>query len=153
MGLIITLILLGVLLVIIEIVLIPGIFVTGILGLISLVASCFYAFKLYGNTGGIITIIVNIVIMIVALSLALRARTWKKLSLKTEIDSKTDTNPEDKGLKCGDTGETITRLGPTGKAMFGETIVEATARNGIIDPHKEVEITHIEDNKIYVKQK
>lgn len=153
MGLIITLIVLGIVLVILEIVLIPGIFVVGTIGLLSLAASCIYAFRVFGNTGGIITVAVNVVLMIIALFFALRSKTWRLLSLKTEIDSKTDRNPAEKGLKCGDVGETVTRLSPVGKVLFGRTMVEATAGSGVIDPHRKVEIIYMEDNKIFVKLK
>ena len=44
MGLIITLILVGIVLMIAEILLIPGVGVAGILGLLSLGGSCWYAF-------------------------------------------------------------------------------------------------------------
>ena len=153
MGLIITLMLLGVLLIIIELVLIPGIFITGIIGLGALVGANLHAFKIYGNTGGIIVVLITIIIVCVALFFALRAKTWRALSLKTEIDSKTDNAPEEKGLKKGDIGETLTRLSPSGKVLFGNQTVEANVRNGMIDPNKQVEIINIEDNKIFVKLK
>ena len=76
---------------------------------------------------------------------------WKKLSLHTEIDSRTDSRPEDKGISVGSQGVTITRLAPMGKVLFGDTTVECSARNGIIDPGQQVEVILIDDNKIFVK--
>lgn len=153
MGLIVTLIVVGILLIIAELVLIPGIFVTGILGLGSLAASCYFAFETFGQTGGIITIAVNILLIVVFVVLALRSKTWKKLSLDTNIDSKADLNPQEKGVEAGQEGITITRLNPMGKAKINDIFVEVTAQEGIINPNVNIIVTLIDDNRIFVKTK
>ncbi|MBR2947743.1 MAG: NfeD family protein [Bacteroidales bacterium] len=153
MGLIITLILVGILLIIAEIILIPGIFLTGLIGLASLVASCFVGWEQYGQTGGIITIIINIVLLSLFLVLALRSKTWRKLSLSTNIDSKSNLSPIEKGINVGMEGLTLTRLAPMGKVLIGTQSVEAISTDGIIDPQSLVEVTLLADNKIYVKLK
>ena len=151
MALIISLSILGLLLIIAEIILIPGIFVAGTLGLVSIGAACWLAFDSIGPEAGYITIAANAVLAVVCAVLSLRSKTWKKLSLHTEIDSRTDSRPEDKGIAVGSQGVTITRLAPMGKVLFGETTVECSARNGIIDPGQQVEVILIDDNKIFVK--
>ena len=151
MALIISLSILGLLLIIAEIILIPGIFVAGTLGLVSIGAACWLAFDGIGPEAGYITIAANAVLAVVCAVLSLRSKTWKKLSLHTEIDSRTDSRPEDKGIAVGSQGVTITRLAPMGKVLFGETTVECSARNGIVDPGQQVEVILIDDNKIFVK--
>ncbi len=151
MALIISLSILGLLLIIAEIILIPGIFVAGTLGLVSIGAACWLAFDGFGPDAGYITIAANAVLAVVCAVLSLRSKTWKKLSLHTEIDSRTDSRPEDKGIAVGSQGTTITRLAPMGKALFGDITVECSARNGIVDPGQQVEVILIDDNKIFVK--
>jgi membrane-bound ClpP family serine protease len=151
MALIITLIIVGLLLIIAELVLIPGIFITGLLGLCSLTASCYIAFTQYGQTAGIITIAINIILIVLFTIFALRSKTWKKISLSTNIDSKIDTNPLEKGLTVGMKGTTITRLNPMGKAKICDLILEVTTLEGLIAPNNMIEIVRIDDNKIYVK--
>ena len=151
MALISSLSILGLLLIIAEIILIPGIFVAGTLGLVSIGAACWLAFDGIGPDAGYITIAANAVLAVVCAVLSLRSKTWKRLSLHTEIDSRTDTRPEDKGIAVGSQGTTITRLAPMGKVLFGDTTVECSARNGIIDPGQQVEVILIDDNKIFVK--
>ena len=153
MALIISLTIIGILLIIAEIVLFPGIFVAGTLGLLAMAGSCWLAFDQFGQTAGLITIAVNILLAVISTVLTLRSRTWKKLSLHTEIDSRTDSKPEDKGIAVGSDGKTITRLAPMGKVLFGDVAVECTARNGLIDPGQDVTVILIDDNKIYVKPK
>lgn len=148
MGFIITLILVGLVLIFAEILLIPGVGVAGILGLLSMGGSCFYAFYEFGNVTGYIVTAVNVV-LIVALSIwVLRARTWKRMSLETSIDSKA---VESSVLAVGDRGKTLTRLAPMGSARFGDFVVEVKVVEGMLDPNIEVEVVLIEDNRIYVK--
>ena len=150
--LIITLISAGLLLLAAELVLIPGFGVAGILGVASLVGSCWVAFTQVGTTAGIITLVANILLAIISTVLVLRSKTWKKLSLGTNIDAKVDTTPVEKGISVGDKGTTITRLAPGGKVMLGTNMLEAFSRDTIIEPGIDVEVCEVQGNKIYVKQ-
>lgn len=150
MGFIIVLILVGLVLIFAEILLIPGVGIAGILGLLSMGGSCFYAFEQMGNTTGAIVTAVN-ALLIVALSVwVLRAKTWKKFTLNTNIDSKAiDITGEN--LAIGDCGKTVTRLAPMGTAIIRDKAYEVKALEGMMDPDADVEVVLIEDNKIYVK--
>lgn len=149
MGLVITLILVGIVLIIAEILLVPGIGVAGILGLLSMGGSCWYAFYEFGNvTGGIVTGVTAVVLVAFAI-IVLRAKTWKRMALNTTIESKV--NQVSVELDVGDKGRTSTRLAPMGSARFGDELVEVKALEGMIDPNVEVEICMIEDEKIYVR--
>lgn len=150
--LIITLIIAGLLLLAAELVLIPGFGVAGILGVASLVGSCWIAFTQVGTTAGIITLGANILLAIISTVLVLRSKTWKKLSLGTNIDAKVDTTPVEKGISVGDKGTTITRLAPGGKVMLGTNMLEAFSRDTIIEPGIDVEVCEVQGNKIYVKE-
>lgn len=148
MGFIITLILVGLVLLIAEILLIPGVGVAGILGLLSLGGSCYYAFYEFGTlTGGIVTT-VNCLLVIGFIAWVLRAKTWKKMALETNISSKA---VQTESLSVGDRGKSVTRLAPIGSARFGNNVCEVKSIEGMIDPGVEVEVVLIEDNKIYVK--
>lgn len=151
MALIITLIILGLLLILAEILIIPGFAITGILGIGSIVASCYFAFVEYGNLGGAITIGINIILLIFFVVLSLRSKTWKKISLTTNIDSRSDSVPEEKGIEIGSKGVTITRLNPMGKARINSVTLEVVSQENLIDPNMEIEVSYIEDNKVYVK--
>lgn len=148
MGFVITLILVGIILIFLEILLIPGVGVAGVLGLLSMGGSCFYAFHEFGLTTGIIVAVINAVLIIGLAIYVLRAKTWKRMSLETNIDSKA---VESAVLSLGDKGKTLTRLAPMGSARFGDYVVEVKALEGMLDPEVPVEVVLIEDNKIYVK--
>lgn len=150
MGLIITLILVGLILILAEILLIPGVGVAGILGLLSMGGSCAYAFMEFGNQTGAIVTAVNAVLLVAFIVWVLRAKTWKRLALDTNIDAKAVV-PEVK-VAPGDRGKATTRLAPMGMARFGDSTLEVTALEGIIDSGAGIEVSHIDDNKIFVKQ-
>ena len=148
MGLIITLILLGLLLVLAEILLIPGVGIAGVLGLLAMGGSCAYAFMEMVNMTGIIVTSVNAVLLVALIIWVLRAQTWKRLSLETNIDSKAVV-PEVE-VSVGDKGRSVTRLAPMGTVRFGDNSLEATSMEGLIDPGMDVQVVAIEDAKIYV---
>jgi membrane-bound ClpP family serine protease len=152
MALIITLILLGILLLAIEVLIIPGFGFAGIIGLLSIIGAVILAFVEYGQVTGLA--VLGGVILITSLStwLMLRSGTWKKISLRDTIGSKVDTAPEEKGLVAGAQGVTISRLAPGGKARFGHTDVEVYSRSGIINNGSKVEILNTDESKIIVKQ-
>lgn len=150
MGFIITLILVGLVLIFAEILLVPGVGIAGILGLLSLGGSCYYAFSEMGTTAGTIVTAVNAVLVVAFTIWILRAKTWKKMALETEIQSKA-VPMESTVLAVGDKGKTVTRLAPMGTVRFGDHVVEVKALEGMIDPDVAVQVVLIEDNKIYVE--
>ena len=123
MGFAIVLILVGLVLIFAEILLIPGVGVAGILGLLSMGGSCFYAFHEMGTTTGIIITVINALLIVGLTVWVLRAKTWKRFTLDTNIDSKAF-SLEGAKIAIGDRGRTITRLAPMGTARFGEDTYE-----------------------------
>lgn len=150
MGFIITLILVGLVLILAEILLIPGVGVAGVLGILSIGGSCFCAFHQYGNVTGAIVTAVNALLLLALVIWVLRAKTWKRMTLETSIDSKA-VSSDTAVLAVGDRGRTLTRLSPMGSACFGNYVVEVKALEGMLEPNIGVEVVLIEDNKIYVK--
>lgn len=150
MGLVITMIIVGLLLLFAEILIIPGVGVAGILGLMSLAGSCVYAFLEISTTAGVVVTAVLSVLLVALTIYVLRAKTWKRISLNTNIESKA---VADIAVSVGDEGKTLTRLVPMGQALLGGASVEVKALEGMIDPDVEVVVVMIDDNKIYVKPK
>ena len=148
MGLVISLIIIGLLLMFAEILIIPGVGIAGILGVAAMAGSCVYAFLEIGQTAGVIVTAVNAVLLVVITIWVLRAKTWERLALATNIDSKAIV-PEAEVVP-GTVGVTVTRLAPMGTARFGDLRMEVTAREGIIDPGVEIEVIEVDGIKVYV---
>ncbi len=148
MGFVVILIILGVLLLLAEILLVPGVGVAGIFGLLSLIGSCVYSFYVFGSGVGTVIIAINVVLVVGLTIYVLREKTWKRFSLTTKIDNSVASETEP--LAIGDVGRTTTRLAPMGSARFESGLYEVKALEGMMDAGTEVEVVLIEDNKIIV---
>jgi len=149
MGLVILLILIGLLFLVAEILIIPGIGVAGFLGLGSLGAACWFAFTGIGTTAGVIVTTIACILVVVMLVIVLRGKTWTRFALNTNIEAKAG---KPVNVRVGDKGVTVTRMAPAGTVLFGNKTVEARSVDGMLDPGTEVTVILLEDNKIYVKQ-
>lgn len=149
---IIILIVLGILLFVIEFLLVPGITVAGVGGLVLTVLGVYKAFNDYGTTAGAWFLIGTILLSILVIAFSLRARTWRKLMLKTNIESTVDTDITDDQIKVGDNGEAITRLAPMGKIKVNNIVREAKSMDGYVDEHSPVMVVSINGSSITVKQ-
>lgn len=149
MALIITLILVGLLLIAAEILLVPGVGVAGILGLMAMGGSCYYAFYEFDNTVGAIVTAVNALLIAALTFYVLRANTWKRMSLETSIDTKA-LDDDSQYVSLGEVGVAISRMAPMGTVRFGDKIFEAKTLEGIVDPGTQVHVVLIEDGKVYV---
>ena len=149
MGLIISLIIIGLVLVMAEILIFPGIGFSGILGLLALIGSCVYAWLNISQTAGIIVCAVNVALVVGMMVFALRSKTWSKLTLNTKIESRA--GQDESVVSVGDKGKTLTRLAPMGTAKIEDKILEVKSQEGILDAGVEIEVVLIDDGKIYVK--
>ena len=148
---IILFIVLGVILMLLEILIIPGTTVAALGSIILLGLGIYFSYTNYGVQTGNYVLGGTIVFLLVALIFSLRARTWKRFMLNSSIDGQVNTIETD--IKVGDTGMTVARLNPMGKVMVGEEYYEARAINEIIDPNTEIIVTKIIGNTLVVKSK
>ncbi len=151
MGGIIILIVLGVLLFVIEFLLVPGITVAGIGGLVLTVLGVYKAFADYDTTTGIWVLIGTILLSILVITFSLRARTWRRFMLNTNVEGTVDETILEDGIHPGDVGEAMTRLNPIGKIMINGMLREARSIEGYVDAHSKVEIVELEGKHITVK--
>lgn len=149
---VVTLILIGLAFLLLEILVIPGTGVAGIVGFILIGIGVWQAYTYYGAATGHWVLGGTIVGTVAVLAYSLRAKTWRRISLKSEIESKVNLIDEDK-LKPGDPGKSISRLVPTGKAVFNNEFYEVRTMGEFLDPDVDIVIEKIEDHKIYVKPK
>ena len=146
-----SIIIIGLLFVLAEILFVPG-GVLGILGVLVLLYGIYYGFSTGGNTKGAVVLGITFIITIGSIIYAVRTKTWKKVSLQTNIDQKFNVNSGftiDKGTE----GRAITRLNPMGKARFKDNIAEVISAAGFIDQETTIYVHKTEGSKIYVKPK
>lgn len=152
MWLIITLIILGALFLVAEIILLPGLTVAGVGGFVAYGVAIFLGFSKFGTGGGFIVLGVVVAVSVLAIVLSLRAKTWQRLSLKNNIDSTSQPLPEHE-VNTGDRGMAVTRLAPMGKVQINNGIYEAKSLGDLyVDQKTEVEVVGFENFSVIVKQ-
>jgi len=150
--LIAVLILLGLIFLALEILVIPGVGVAGIIGFILIAVGIWQAYAGHGIVAGHLVLGGTLILTVLTLWLSLRGKTWKKISLSTNIDSKVNVIDENI-IKPGDTGKTISRLAPMGKAQINGEFYEVSTHGDFIDQQTEITVLKIDHNKIIVKRK
>jgi membrane-bound ClpP family serine protease len=146
---IIPLIILGLLLIVLEIFILPGI-VSGVIGGLLIIFAIYKSYVIYGTLLGTITLVSSLVFFILLMYLFFRTKTWKRIALSDVIDSKVnEINPN---LSVGDKGLTVSRLAPIGKAVFNNEYFEVRTNGNFLDENIDVVVFKIQDNHIYVKQ-
>ncbi len=145
------LILLGLLFCVMEILILPGLTIAAILSTICSAQAIYMAFDRLGSGAGIIVVVAIITVDLIAIVFSLRAKTWDRLSLKSEIDSSSSLEPKE-ALKVGDCAVTLSRLSPMGKIEVEGKAFEAKSNGGYIDAHVEVEVVGFENFSVIVKE-
>lgn len=151
-AVIILLILLGLILIILELFVIPGITVAGVAGFVFTAAGIFLAYRAFGKDVGHLSLGLSLLSFIVMLVLALRTGTWNKLMLTTEVASTVEPISNEL-IQEGDCGVTITRLNPAGKVRVNGLTMEARCPDQFVDPESEVVVCKVYKNYIIVKLK
>lgn len=145
--LLIIVLLLGVLLLALEIVALPG-GIAGAFGVLLIGFGVWQSYALFGSTVGTVVLLCSIALCVLMLIWFMKTKTWKRFSLNEESDSKV--NQLEPAVKVGTRGVTISRLAPTGKALIDGEAMEVHAVNKFIDPDRPIEVVAIEGYRIDV---
>ena len=147
---IVLLVVLGVLFLVAELVLLPGVSVGALLSIVCYGGAIYLAFSSYGTEAGVVTCCCVALLSLLATVLSLRAKTWQRLSLRQELDASSAPLPENE-LQPGMRGTTLSRLSPMGKVEIGGRIYEAKSQGLYVDPRVEVEVVGFENASVIVK--
>jgi len=152
LTLIIILIVAGLLFLLLEVMVIPGTTVVGVAGFALIAFSVWESYHTFGTPIGHFVLLGTIFFTILTIYLSLKSKTWNKIMLKTEVDGRVneiDTN----NIKVGDSGVSVSRLAPSGKALFNNEYYEVHTNGEFIDQETNILVTHFLDNKLFVKRK
>lgn len=141
--------LLGIVLIFLEIFVIPGTTIFGVMGTAAVIASIFFAYKLLGTNYGHLSIVGGFIVFMVFFYAGRKLMDDNQMSLKRELTGKV--NEFVANVKVGDVGKTFSDVKPNGKAFFGDEKLEVFSNGSYIDREIDVKIIKIEQNKIIVK--
>lgn len=148
--LIICIILIAFALLALEILVLPGTTVAGILGIGGLCFAVYSAFTSMGTLAGWIVLASVLVSSVLFLIIILRSKTWEKLKLNASIDAKVNTL--ESSVEEGEEGISISRLAPMGTIELKGEYYEAQSLLNFIEPQKKVRVVKVDGNKIWVEE-
>jgi len=144
------LILVGGLMLIVELVLLPGITLAAIGALGCYGGAAWMAWDRHGPRGLIVVVAAVIVVTVVATWFSLRAKTWQRFALGTKIEGRSQEAPQRK-VKVGDRGVAQGRLAPMGTVEIGGATYEAKTTGSLVDQRTEVEVVGFDNSNIIVR--
>jgi membrane-bound ClpP family serine protease len=146
-----SLILFGALLVMVEILFVPGTTIVGLIGVVFSGIGIYYGYQEFSATNATIVFVATVLFNLGMLIYGFKSGVWKKFSL---MDTNTGRSFDDRliGLEVGQKGRTLSDCRPFGKAEFGEGIYEVKSDMGFIPTNEDIYIYKLENNKIIIKQ-
>ncbi|MCK9481102.1 MAG: hypothetical protein M0R38_05000 [Bacteroidia bacterium] len=150
MGWIVFLLGLGLLLVLMELFITPGL-VIGIIGVLCWIAAIWQVYELYGTTIGNWSTVGMAALLILMVIWGVKTNLWQKVTVHTNITSKSN---EIEGFipEIGMQGRTLSTLRPMGTARFGDIITEVSTRGEMIEQSCDIQIIELSQGKIYVNK-
>jgi membrane-bound serine protease (ClpP class) len=156
----------GVLLLLVEIFVIPGFGVAGILGILLMAGSMFFAMFNLAPSGFdfnvervrvpiytmFFTMIAAVPLIFVAARLIARTSIYDVLRLAPPPAKKVGVQPAGPALAAGQVGIALTDLRPSGVATLGDERVDVLTRGEYIQHGAHVEIIEVVGNRVFVKE-
>lgn len=140
---------LGLVLLFVEVAIVPGFGVAGILGVLSLGAGAIAAWAELGPLWGGVTGGASLLTAIVMLVWLPKSRAGRKMIL--QHNQAESTSQEDRSALLGRRGLTATPLRPTGRVRFGADEVDVVTDGEYIESNQEVEVSFVEGGRIVVR--
>lgn len=147
---VISLILFGLALVIVEIIFIPGTTVVGLLGFAFGAVGVGLSFRYFGAEIGWITLGSTGAVSGLVLYYAFKSDVWSRFALKSSIDGKVNEGAL-ATFQPGQEGVAISALRPIGKAELSNRTIEVKTQGEYVEPGTKIRIVRIMSNSVIVE--
>lgn len=144
------LIVLGLILIVIEILFVPGTTVVGFVGFALMLVGVGLTFRDYGSQAGWIVLGGSAVGSGLIVYFTLSTKTWERFALQGSIKSRVNEGDIEK-FKIGEEGIALSTLRPAGKAEINGKIIEVRSEGEYIDANSKIRIQRVVNNQIIVK--
>ena len=148
--LILLLLLIGLALIIIEVVFVPGTTIVGLMGVIFAGAGIIISYRYFGSDVGFYILLGTGAVTTIALYFSFRSEAWTRFANKSAINSKVNEGSTG-SLKLGDEGVALSALRPMGTVDFNGGQFEVKTLGDYVDVGTRVRIVHIDGAQIIVK--
>ncbi len=147
---VISLILIGLLLIVVEVIFIPGTTIVGIIGVVFAGTGIIVTYRYFGTDAGLYVFLGTAVFTVVALIISFRSKAWTRFANQSAINSKVNEGIT-ASLSEGEEGIALSTLKPFGKAQFKSGEFEVRTLGDYLDTGTKVKIVSIQSNQIIVK--
>ena len=147
---VISLVVFGLILVVAEVIFVPGTTVVGIIGFCFLVVGVGLSFKYFGSEVGWVMLGTTSVACGGLLYFSFTTNMWSRFSLKSSNKSKVNEGELDQ-LLVGMEGTTISALRPIGKAELNNQVVEVKTNGDYLDSGSRIRVIKIVSNQIIIE--
>jgi len=147
------LLVLGFVLVLMEIFVIPGLNIFGIIGFFAAAAGVTFAYIKMGFAAAAIVAILGLIGTVILIRLMLKMRGWQRLVLGSKMtrDMGYNSAKTDREALLGQQGEALTPLRPAGRARLGEQTVDVVSEGGFVELGAQIEVVKVAGNRIVVR--
>lgn len=140
----------GIMMVLLEIIFVPGITIVGLIGVMSMAFGVYMGYDYFGNDIGHLILGSSLTIGSFLLYLSFKQGFWTKFALSHSLTGKV--NDERPSMPTiGHEGLTVSALRPMGMARFKDYVFEVVSREQLIPPGKKVQVVQVQGGQIYVE--
>lgn len=145
-----SLILIGLGLIVVEIIFVPGTTLVGVVGFVFMLMGVGLSFRYFGGFTGWTTTASTVGVTGVTLFFSFKSGMWDRFSLKTTIDSKVNEGVVEQ-VRTGTEGITLSALRPSGKAELQEKTYEVRTMGNYLEAGIKIRVMQILSNQIIVE--
>lgn len=148
---VILLLFVGIVLVVVEIIFVPGTTIVGIIGTALMCFGVIIGYSKFGAQIGTIILVSTIVVGGIVTVISFRSGVWKKFALNNTNESKFNEDIKVEHL-LGAEGITFSALRPYGKAEIYNSTYEVKTLGNYLEPGTKIKVTKVDkDQKILVE--
>ncbi|MFN8152902.1 MAG: NfeD family protein [Bacteroidia bacterium] len=138
----------GILMIVSEILFVPGMIV-GLLGGAFIIMGIGWTWQVYGSTAGMVTGISSILLTLIAIWAAFKTGFWQKFSLQDKLEGRMNVIDE-RDVHPGDKGAAVSSLRPMGTVKVNGKKFQASTEGEMVPPNYPVTVLRVESDKIIV---
>ena len=144
------LIAIGITLIVVEVIFVPGTTIVGIMGFACAALGVYFTYVNYGAASGHTVLVSVLAVSVLSIVISLRTGMWQKFSHKQAHHAKVNAGLT-QTLQAGDEGTTVAVLRPMGKASFEDKEYEVTTLGSYLEAGQAIKIIQIDHHKIIVE--
>ncbi|WP_242921387.1 NfeD family protein [Pontibacter liquoris] len=140
----------GLLLLVVELVFVPGTTIVGVLGFVLAAIGVWIGYSTLGTNTGHVVLAVSVLAGGLAFYYSFRSDSWSRFALKEQNRSRVNEEYAHT-LAVGEVGKAVSALRPQGTALFGDEHHEVQTQGEYLASNTAIRIIKLNQNKIIVE--